>query len=92
MRGTDRPNAPGDWGHVDGELALMYHRVYGMDEEALLQSTREGVRAYRSDVPDDIYEVRIGAAEMRIDRLEATHGMQVPLRRGSVWVTIIRGA
>jgi len=62
---ADRAYEPGGWGYEGGEPALSHHRVSGTAEDALFQATREGVRAYRFDVPDGTYEVRVGVAEMR---------------------------
>ena len=62
---ADRPYEPGGWGHVAGEARLDHRRVRGSIEEGLFQTTRENVDAYRFDVPDGEYEVRILLTETR---------------------------
>jgi beta-galactosidase len=62
---ADQPYAPGGWGFEGGEAQLSHRRVAGTAEDALFQAVREGVRAYRFDVPDGSYEVRLGFAELR---------------------------
>ena len=65
---ADRPYEPGGgWGHLGGTEVLTHHRVHGTEEDALFQASREGARGYRFDVPDGIYEVRVGLAETRHD-------------------------
>lgn len=60
---ADRPYEPGSWGHVGGEARLDHHRIAGSVEDALFQATREGARAYRFDLPDGDYDVRLLFAE-----------------------------
>ena len=62
---TDRPYEPGGWGHVGGEGRLDHRRVRGSAEEGLFQTTRENAEAYRFDVPDGEYEVRVLLTETR---------------------------
>ncbi|MEJ2504101.1 MAG: malectin domain-containing carbohydrate-binding protein, partial [Gemmatimonadota bacterium] len=62
---ADRPYVPGGWGYVGGEARLSHRRIAGSEEDGLYQATREGVEAYRFDVPDGEYEVRILVADTR---------------------------
>lgn len=62
---ADRAYEPGGWGHVGGEPARTHHRIHGSSEDPLVQTTREGVRAYRFDVPDGVYDVRLVLAEIQ---------------------------
>jgi beta-galactosidase len=62
---ADRAYEPGGWGHVGGEDRLSHRRIAGTDEDALFQATREGAEAYRFDVPDGEYEVRLLLADTR---------------------------
>ena len=61
----DRPYEPGGWGHVGGEPRLVHQRIRGSPDEGLYQATREGAEAYRFDVPDGEYDVRILLTETR---------------------------
>lgn len=62
---ADRAYEPGGWGHVGGEARLVHQRIRGSPEDGLYQATREGADAYRFDVPDGEYDVRILLAETR---------------------------
>jgi len=52
-----------DRGFVGGEAKGTHHRIYGTNEDALFQVSREGMDAYHFDVPDGTYEVTLGFAE-----------------------------
>jgi len=52
-----------DRGFVGGEAKGTHHRIYGTNEDALFQVSREGMDAYRFEVPDGTYEVTLGFAE-----------------------------
>ncbi|HEY6867809.1 MAG TPA: glycoside hydrolase family 2 TIM barrel-domain containing protein [Candidatus Eisenbacteria bacterium] len=58
-----RDYAPGSWGRVGGTPATTRHRIFGTTDDALFQSTLEGVRALRFDVPDGEYDVELRFAE-----------------------------
>ena len=64
---ADRPYARGGWGHEGGSPTLVHHRIFGTRDDPLFQATRDGASAYRFDVPDGRYEVRIGLVETRHD-------------------------
>jgi beta-galactosidase len=65
---ADRPHEIGGWGYVGGEARLSHRRIRGSEDDALFQATREGASAYRFDVVDGAYDVRIALAETRFDR------------------------
>ncbi|QXD15153.1 DUF4982 domain-containing protein [Rhodocaloribacter litoris] len=59
----DRPYAPGGWGHVGGTARRTHHRITSTADDPLFQTYREGVQAYRFDVPDGRYRVTLGFME-----------------------------
>ncbi|HEX6179212.1 MAG TPA: glycoside hydrolase family 2 TIM barrel-domain containing protein, partial [Thermoanaerobaculia bacterium] len=63
----DRAYAAGSWGFVGGTPRRSHHRMFGSNEDPLFQASREGMEAYRFDVPDGSYEVTLGFAENRDD-------------------------
>ena len=65
---ADRPYTEGGWGHVGGEARLIHQRIRDTPEDGLYQASREGTEAYRFDVPDGEYEVRILLTETRHGR------------------------
>lgn len=54
----------GGWGFVGGENVRTHGRIHGTEDDALFQAAREGVRAYRFDVPDGAYELTVSMAEL----------------------------
>jgi beta-galactosidase len=62
---ADREYRPGGWGYVGGKDNLIHHRIFGTNEDALFQATRDSVQSYRFDVVDGEWEVRIGLVETR---------------------------
>jgi beta-galactosidase len=67
IREPDRPYRSGAWGHVGGASARTHHRIHGSVDDPLWQTVREGVEAYRFDVPDGDYEVELGFVEIEHD-------------------------
>ena len=61
----DQPYREGSFGYVGGERALIPRAVIitGTSQEALYSTYREGLDAYRFDVPDGEYELLLGFAE-----------------------------
>jgi beta-galactosidase len=66
---ADRPYREGGWGYVGGidnwqAIPKVYRKgVSGTEEDPLYQTPREGVEAYRFDVPDGDYEVELRMTE-----------------------------
>jgi beta-galactosidase len=60
---ADRPYERGSWGYIGGESARTHHRIFATGEDALFQSSREGMERYQFDVPDGQYRVTLGFAE-----------------------------
>lgn len=60
---ADRAWEPGSWGYAGGAAKLTHHAIFGTDDDALYQATREGMERYQFDVPDDTYEVTLCFAE-----------------------------
>jgi beta-galactosidase len=54
---------PGSWGTVGGRPQTSHHRIFGTSEDALFQSSLEGVEELRMDVPDGEYELELRFAE-----------------------------
>ncbi len=52
-----------DRGYVGGEKKGTHHRIFSTMDDALFQASREGMDAYRFDVPDGSYEVTLGFGE-----------------------------
>ena len=61
----DQPYREGSFGYVGGERALIPRAVIitGTSQEALYSTYREGLDAYRLDVPNGEYELQLGFAE-----------------------------
>ena len=55
----DREYTPGAWGAVGGTTGLNGNWVNDSEEDPLYQTYRQGMSAYRFDVPDGDYEVRL---------------------------------
>jgi len=62
-----RAYEPGGWGHVGGHAVLSHHRIYDTSDDPLWQDTLAGASAYRFDVPDGDYELRLGFVEVEHD-------------------------
>jgi beta-galactosidase len=60
---ADRAWERGGWGFVGGVPGRTHHRISSTEDDPLLQPSREGMDAYRFDVPDGVYEVEIALAE-----------------------------
>jgi beta-galactosidase len=69
----EQPYAPGGWGYVGGHVyklpgdRLPYgsdRDVLGTDLDAMYETQRLGLRAFRLDVPDGAYEVTLHLAEL----------------------------
>jgi beta-galactosidase len=62
---ADRAYERGGWGYVgEGRPVLIHHRIFGtVADDPIFQAARDSVRAYRFDVPDGDYEVRVRLAE-----------------------------
>lgn len=69
---------PGSWGYVGGEV---YRRktdfgsmlgtdadILGTDQDPLFQTQREGLTAFKADVPDGVYSVSLYFAELNGDK------------------------
>lgn len=63
---ADRPYAPGGWGYtnLDAKALEVGHDITGTDDDVLYRFARQDPGAYRFDVPDGVYEVRLGFAEL----------------------------
>lgn len=61
---ADRPYREGSWGFVGGEPARTHHAIAGTDDEPLFQVVRQGAEAYRFDVADGRWDVRVGLVEI----------------------------
>ena len=59
----DRPYDAGGWGHLGGRELRTHRSLRGTRLDPLLQTTRVGATAYRFDVPDAEYELRLGFVE-----------------------------
>ncbi|HVR43733.1 MAG TPA: glycoside hydrolase family 2 TIM barrel-domain containing protein [Thermoanaerobaculia bacterium] len=70
---ADRPYEPGGWGHLGGETAKTHHRIFATPDDPLHQWSREGMEAYRFDLPDGTYEIELGMVEWSA----AAHGARV---------------
>ncbi|CAM5576043.1 glycoside hydrolase family 2 TIM barrel-domain containing protein [Rhodanobacter lindaniclasticus] len=64
---ADRAYAPGRWGHVGGHAVLTHHRIYDTGDDPLWQDTLAGADAWRFDVPDGDYALRLGFVEVEHD-------------------------
>jgi beta-galactosidase len=60
-----RDYTPGGWGRVGGEPATSHHRIFGSSDDVLFQTSLEGIRELRFDVPAGAYEVELRFAETR---------------------------
>lgn len=63
-----RPYAAGNWGHVGGRAVLTHHRIFDTQDDPLWQDTLAGASAWRFDVPDGTYELRLGFVEVEHDQ------------------------
>ncbi len=56
---ADREYLPGGWGYVGTSTVTDLRRnILGTEDDGLLQTFREGMSAYRFDIPGGVYEVR----------------------------------
>jgi beta-galactosidase len=62
---SDQPYRPGGWGHVGGVPGSAVSNVLGSPDDPLFQTLRQGLKAYRFDVPDGGYEVELRFLEHR---------------------------
>lgn len=63
-----RPYEAGNWGRVGGRAVLTHHRIYDTEDDPLWQDTLAGASAWRFDVPDGEYELRLGFVEVEHDK------------------------
>ena len=64
---ADQEYTPGGWGHVGGKVVKTARNIPGTNDDHLYQFSREGMEAYRFDVPDDVYRVELLFAEPQYD-------------------------
>ena len=57
----------GNGGHVGGRAVLTHHRIFDTGDDPLWQDTWAGASAWRFDVPDGEYELRLGFVEVEHD-------------------------
>lgn len=60
----DRPYAPGGWGYVGGREAATQTQIACTADNPLYQTLREGIEAYRFDLPEGLYEVELLFADI----------------------------
>src|SRR4029434_2786572 len=58
-----REYAPGEWGRVGGNSTSSHRRIFDTGDDALFQTTLDGIEALRFDVPDGEYEIELRLAE-----------------------------
>jgi beta-galactosidase len=58
-----RDYTPGGWGRLGGRTATTRHRMFDTEDDALFQSTLEGIEVLQFDVPEGTYEVELCLAE-----------------------------
>jgi beta-galactosidase len=78
-----RDYAPGSWGRVGGRSTTSRHRIFDTDDDALYQSTLEGLQSLRFDVPDGTYQVDVRFAETA-DRKPGERVFDVTVNGGSL--------
>jgi hypothetical protein len=63
---ADRVYQPGGWGYtnLDSKVIEVGHDITGTDDDVLYRFARQDPGAYRFDVPDGVYEIRLGFAEL----------------------------
>ncbi len=61
----DRPYSKGNWGYIGGKKRKYGKSkgILGTSDDPLYQTTRDGIKSYRFDVPDGEYEVEIRMVE-----------------------------
>ncbi len=59
----ERPYTPGSWGYVGGKAVASISEVSGTTDGPLYQTTRQGMEAFRADVPNGTYEVELFIAQ-----------------------------
>jgi beta-galactosidase len=64
---ADQEYAPGGWGYVGGRGVKTARNIPGTTDDHLYQFSREGMGAYRFDVPDGDYRVELLFAEPQYD-------------------------
>ena len=62
---ADQPYQPGGWGYVGGATGSANQNVLGTSDDPLYQTLRQGLKAYRFDVPDGSYELELRFLEHR---------------------------
>ncbi len=63
-----RSHEAGSWGHIGGRAVLTHHRIFDTGDDPLWQDTLAGASAWRFDVPDGEYELRLGFVEVEHDQ------------------------
>jgi beta-galactosidase len=53
----------GSWGTIGGRAVTSHHRIFGTPDDALFQTSAEGIEGLRFDVPDGDYELELRFAE-----------------------------
>ncbi len=91
---AERPYQRGAWGYIAGEARLTHHAIFGTDDDALYQASREDAR-YQFDVPDGPYEVTVRYVHDReaVDQtriMDAAHGKGITIAEPSISAIMIR--
>ncbi|MVN20720.1 beta-galactosidase [Mucilaginibacter sp. HMF7410] len=70
----EQPYHKGSWGYIGGKVFTMPAQsrqsfgsdkdIYGTDMDAIYQTQRTGIQAFKFDVPDGEYELTLGFAEL----------------------------
>lgn len=66
---ADQSYKAGSWGYVGGAPGRASQNVLGSTEDPLYQTVRQGLNAYRCDVPDGTYEVKLLFLEHRFTKI-----------------------
>lgn len=61
----DRPYTKGGWGYIGGKAIQTQTEIYQTPDGPLYQTMREGMEAYRFDVPPGVYELELLFADIR---------------------------
>jgi beta-galactosidase len=64
---ADQRYAPGEWGYEGGSTTSTNRNILGSPDDPLFQTMRQGLTAYRFDVPDGSYEVELRLVEPYFD-------------------------
>jgi beta-galactosidase len=65
---ADQRYAPGEWGYEGGSTTNTNRNILGSPDDPLFQTMRQGLTAYRFDVPDGSYEVELRFVEPYFDQ------------------------